>query len=437
MSQGPTAFTLFRVGFARILDVTGVVLLTWLCVQVMFGESQPFQVRAFWVGFVAAASCVTAPGARRDLPIPMLAYTGIALTSAAVHYWQSATPVGAEWWMPFQPAFYLVIMCVFVAGTSHLLRTPLRLSVFVVLFVTAVSILTVQALYDRATFGFIFERYGNRTLPSVVQWVGLHQVGLVMVLGLPLTLSLTVVGRSVAEILSGALLSSALLLVAYINASASGVITMLVTTVLMLAVKAHRVRRGWLTRLFYALAMTVFVGAASFWAMKSFEAGETQWLVLSGQRAPIWQAAGRMFVDHVWVGVGPGNYSHAMVNDGYAATYLPGYPGAASGVLHAHNTPLQVFAETGVFGGLSFLAMFVVICHACWQVLDRGRVPFISLGILFMLIAFFVRSLTDNFLDLSLSADRIRVLFWLCLAAAVGLGRQRLDAPAESKGRSS
>ncbi len=54
-----------------ILDAAGLVLLFWLCGQVLFGGSQLFETEALWIGAIGAIACWLQPGAPRSLPLPM------------------------------------------------------------------------------------------------------------------------------------------------------------------------------------------------------------------------------------------------------------------------------------------------------------------------------------------------------------------------------
>ena len=71
------------------------------------------------------------------------------------------------------------------------------------------------------------------------------------------------------------------------------------------------------------------------------------------ERLAHWQVAFDMMRDHPWLGVGFGNYG------AYYEQYRLLYWTNALG--HAHNYYLNIFAETGVIGFVTYLALWVTI----------------------------------------------------------------------------
>jgi O-antigen ligase len=421
-----------RVAIARVSDVAGLLLLMWLGWQVMFGGSQIFETPALWVGLLGAIACLADPAAVRNAPWPMLAYVGVALLSAATHQRRApVTPAQPEWSTIVDPALYLVVMAIFVYGVSYLLRTRQRLSVFAVLMVGSIGVLGAQIVFDRATTNFEYLLGGSVSLPSVSQWAGLHQTGLLLVLALPMVFSLTVASRSVWRVATGLFLGGTFMTVAYLNGSRSGIMAMAVTMAVMaFSLMVTSEGRGWLHRasrialvvIPLALVGAIFAGATSLIPVTS----------VSGGRAQIWRAAAALFRDNLWLGAGPGNYGNALVLDGYAEEYLPLFPYRLNGLEQAHNLLLQVGAETGVFGLLFFLLFFGWMFRACWRTRSQGHVPLVAFGVLFALAGFFLRSTSDNFLDLQITSDRIRPLVWAFFAAALALERLPRSASADA-----
>jgi O-antigen ligase len=108
------------------------------------------------------------------------------------------------------------------------------------------------------------------------------------------------------------------------------------------------------------------------------------------ERMAHWQAAWHMFLDHPWLGIGPGNY--AAVYDRY---FLPGWLDPLG---HAHNYYLNLAAETGVLGLGSFILTLVLAFRAAIRGL-RARDPFwrtVALGVLGSLVAIAMHSAFDN-----------------------------------------
>ena len=62
-----------------------------------------------------------------------------------------------------------------------------------------------------------------------------------------------------------------------------------------------------------------------------------------------WQASAKMFIDHFWAGVGPGNFSI------FYTYYKPA--AALETVTDPHNFPLSIMTQYGIFGFVGFLLM--------------------------------------------------------------------------------
>ncbi len=417
MKQEPTAFELLRLGLAPILDLCGVLMLCVLGWQVMFGGSQPFETQALWVGLIGALACWADPRAIRNVPLPMLGYVGVALLSAAVHRWPEVSRGDASgWWTLFDPAFHLVIMTALVYGASYLLRTPERLSLFMVLMVASVSVVAVQILFDRASTKFIYNPLGSAHLPSVAQWGGLHQTGLLLVLGLPMPVAMALLSRSKWQVVAGLLLACGLILVASINGSRGGIATMLFVGTLMATVRTGRRRGGWRSFVLAVVALMIAVALSIllFPTRESTSAGS-----LYG-RTRIWRAALAISLDNMALGVGPGNYPRAMLDGGYAAAHLIS---GSAGVDQAHNTLLQTGAELGMAGALCLLMYWLWMLDACWRARTLGFVPMLSFGMASVLTGFMIRSMSDNFLDGLGTTDRTRVLVWSLFASVLAIQR--------------
>jgi O-antigen ligase len=426
MTTGPTALSLFREGLALIVEAAGVVLLVWLGFEVVFGTlHQSFELKALAVGLIGAVAWLLAPGAARNTPLPMLAYAGVALISAAVHQWGRVFgESGAAWWRLFEPAFYLVIMCALVLGAAHLLRTPRRLALFAVLMTASVFVVAVQLLFDRVSTNFLDPRLtmGFQYQPSVAQWGGLHQSGLLLVLGLPFVMALVIDGGSIWRMLAGLVLGCGLVFAGYVNGSRGGIFSMAVVAAAMVVVTMFTLRgrmRVLILGLFaivpLGVSYAVLLGRTSMPPIKSW----------SGGRAHIWESAWNMFRDHPWLGVGPGNFTRAIIDGGYAAAHLSMFPDQTTDLAHAHNMLLQVAAETGVFGVLSLIALWAWMLAACWRAWRRGPVPLVAIGLCFAMAGFLARTMSDHFLDNLGTTPRTRVLVWLLLGA--GLAVQRLS----------
>ena len=128
------------------------------------------------------------------------------------------------------------------------------------------------------------------------------------------------------------------------------------------------------------------------------------------ERMAHWQAAWYMFLEHPWLGIGPGNY--AAVYDRY---YLPGW---IEPLGHAHNYYLNLAAETGLFGVLGFVLTLVLAFRATIRGLRAPHAFWrtVALGVLGALVAIALHSAFDNLFVHGVSVQ-IGALFGLAAVA--------------------
>lgn len=132
------------------------------------------------------------------------------------------------------------------------------------------------------------------------------------------------------------------------------------------------------------------------------------------ERLAHWQAAVNMATEHPLLGVGFGNYEAAY--PGYRLINWK-YP-----LGHAHNYYLNVLAETGIVGFISYLGMWCTILWLTWRTRQHpdpiGRL--IAAGLLGSWVYLLVHSLTDNlfvnnlFLHLGVMFGMLAVLYNQC-----------------------
>ena len=131
------------------------------------------------------------------------------------------------------------------------------------------------------------------------------------------------------------------------------------------------------------------------------------------QRELLWKMSFNMFVDKPLFGQGLGTF---MQN--FAKFKPANYPGNWE-VAYAHNCFLQIAAETGALGIISFLAMISVLFFVLIKDLFRMKKDnyfYILLGILPGLLAY----LAGSFFDTNLYSLPLSVLFWMMMGLAVG-----------------
>jgi O-antigen ligase len=109
------------------------------------------------------------------------------------------------------------------------------------------------------------------------------------------------------------------------------------------------------------------------------------------ERLAFWQAAAHMWSDRLWLGVGIGNYQAA-----YADYSLPKW---RSPLGHAHNYYLNIAAETGLIGLLSYLCFWAVVFWQLAQTVRRDRstaAKALALGALGVIVHASVHNVVDN-----------------------------------------
>jgi O-antigen ligase len=129
------------------------------------------------------------------------------------------------------------------------------------------------------------------------------------------------------------------------------------------------------------------------------------------ERLAHWQAAVNMATASPWIGVGFGNYEIAYREFRLLYWHFP--------LGHAHNYYLNVLAEAGMIGLLTYLALWVGVALIIWQV-RRHPDPLarcIGVGLLGSWTYLAVHSLTDNlyvnnvFLHLGIMIGIVAVLY--------------------------
>ncbi|MBC7252112.1 MAG: O-antigen ligase family protein [Anaerolineae bacterium] len=108
------------------------------------------------------------------------------------------------------------------------------------------------------------------------------------------------------------------------------------------------------------------------------------------ERMAHWQAALSMWTDHLWLGVGVGNYAVT-----YAAYALPKWPDPLG---HAHNYYLNIAAEAGLVGLLAYLTLWMAAFYQAWKAVRSsvGIWQAVAAGVFGVLTHLAVHNFFDN-----------------------------------------
>jgi O-antigen ligase len=135
-------------------------------------------------------------------------------------------------------------------------------------------------------------------------------------------------------------------------------------------------------------------------------------------RATHWNVARAMIQAHPWLGVGPGRFPLEF------GRYSRREP-----MRHAHNMLLHVAAETGLLALLPFVVLWGRVLFGTIRV-SANTSPGVRAFVLHaMLMAFFIRSLTDQFLANVHSSFRTA----LFVAVLLGLAEASIRGAAASE----
>jgi putative inorganic carbon (HCO3(-)) transporter len=147
--------------------------------------------------------------------------------------------------------------------------------------------------------------------------------------------------------------------------------------------------------------------------VRNVDVTSDNWAVV--ERMAHWQAGWYMFLDHLWLGVGAGNYAQA-----YPAYYVSSW---VEPLGHAHNYYLNMLAELGIIGGSLLVVLLFLTYRHLGGALVRSEAQSntfwraVLAGVFGGLIVFCVHNLFDSLFVHSVNMQ-IGVLLGLGLVAA-------------------
>jgi len=128
------------------------------------------------------------------------------------------------------------------------------------------------------------------------------------------------------------------------------------------------------------------------------------------ERLAHWQSALEMWRQHFWTGVGLGCYEPA-----YPAVALINWPLALG---HAHNTYLNLLAETGLIGFLAYLVLWAAVFWQTWRI--TRTTGGLTRGLAIGLLGVWTHLAVHNFFD-NLYVNNVHVLVGALMGAVASL----------------
>lgn len=412
----------WRATSSRVADAIGLALLVYLLWRVFFGVDESFDRIGAAVGIAGITSAWLGRRTLRTvLDGPIALYLVLLALSNALNAGRFPQPMNIAIW---QPPLQTAILVAFFYGTVQLLRTPIRLALFSVVLVVAISVVGVEASYDFLTLSVAWRRIGY--YPSVGQWSGYPQLGMLFTVAFPLPLAALMCSNRRSPIVAASVVAVALLLdLVFVNSRitylAAGVTYL--TLALTEIVKFRRFRllgiavAAVLCVVVYSKINTARGGTFAYWWQTrlylqygSFS-GPAPGVATGFGRFEIWRHADGIIRGNPWIGVGPGHYFEA-VRSTFADWHYDD--------IHAHNTFLHTAAETGIPSAIVLLAMWGVLFKHMMSGRMRSDVDSLRLGFAGALVAFFMCSMSDHFTAYGLAPrNRIAFLTWALVAAGV------------------
>jgi O-antigen ligase/polysaccharide polymerase Wzy-like membrane protein len=149
-----------------------------------------------------------------------------------------------------------------------------------------------------------------------------------------------------------------------------------------------------------------------------------------------WEYSGVVIRQHPFVGVGLNNFvtRHDEVYPDPVPAVFRGElidPALRNGPVHPHNLYLQQAAEVGVFGGLAYAALWMVVLWAGWTLaIERDARPAAPLALFYAVAAIAVMNFGENiFLDtVAVERMRLHTIAWVAMALIVEEWARRRSA---------
>lgn len=190
-----------------------------------------------------------------------------------------------------------------------------------------------------------------------------------------------------------------LMLMEFANAHTSGAIIGLGISVLLIIFLIgvlHKNKKikiaAWGTLVVVITALVlIFSQQNAAWFQNSFLKNLTAQKTTFQTRLVSWEAAGKDFHNHPWLGVGFGNY--ASVFDRYFDAKFYNYSRGETYFDRAHNNLIDLVSTTGIIGLLAYLSIFVAVAIYLLRLIKRKPGDFEPLILIGLFTAYFIQNL--------------------------------------------
>ncbi|MFH2138254.1 MAG: O-antigen ligase family protein [Candidatus Omnitrophota bacterium] len=163
------------------------------------------------------------------------------------------------------------------------------------------------------------------------------------------------------------------------------------------------------------LLICIIIGGLFLPAQLKYRAITTADPLTWGERVPLWNIAIRMFNDYPIFGVGLGMQEKLFSTYWKQSIYFPTFK-----YWHSHNNYLEIAAETGIVGILSFLYIFVTFLKNAYS---RGKLlkdneSIVFLGLTGCIIATLILAMSDSNVTVGVQDAAV---FWFIFGIVSGL----------------
>ncbi len=319
--------------------------------------------------------------------------------------------------------FLLLSYIFFFWMVKENLNSKSEINFVLVLIVTVATILSVYGLYQYLIGFNVLAKYAaeksiliNTQSRVFATFISPNVLAGFLMLAIPLNIFLlfyeTITWRKILLFISGAIVGCCFLLT-YSRGGYIALFTVILATVILMS----KERKKKLFLIFIILALLVFSSyavvqrlrspsTASYKGITTPSAAQTSF----GGRTLLWRGSLNVAKNYPLLGSGFGTFSSIYPKYQYGGLFSR----------HAHNTYLEILAETGFLGFLLFLCILFVVARQQFRIAAKAKdVYFKDLGII--LFAATVGFLVHNFVDFDWHIPIIGVTFWVLAGIAFAI----------------